>query len=624
LFDVWWRWSREKEFVVANGYMGKFLDVDLTKQEFEDLPLSEELTRDYIGGYGIGVKILYDRMKPNVDALGPDNILGLLTGPMTGTPCIEGNRFVAVCKSPLTGTWGDANCGGTFGPHMKFAGYDGLLFTGIAEEPTYLLIEDGEASLHDASDLWGMDSNETEDILIERHGRGTQVATIGQAGENQSLIACIMNDKGRAAGRSGVGAVMGSKKLKAVVVKGKAQVPIPNISRARDVRRRMLKEANAGLYDFFHETGTLGLTSPSAMSGDSPVKNWGGSGMADFEEGFENYKEENIMPLQSKRYGCWRCSLACGGHMKATEGPYKGVAHHKPEYETAASFGTMTLSTDIGALIKANEQCNRYGLDTISAGCTIAFVIECFENNIITLEDTDGIPMNWGNVESIVAMTDKLALREGFGDVIADGVKVAAERIGRGSEEYAIHVQGQELPMHDPRLEPALATTYTMDATPGRHTQGHEGGIPGGLDLERGDKYDYTGKGDAHRITSALMHTVNSAGICQFGYMTYGLNLLTEFMTVISGEEWDADRCVEAGERIGTLRHMFNLREGLNPAEFDYSPRMVRGMESGNLRGVDVDIKTLQKEYMEAADWDTTTARPSDAKLDALGLGFAK
>jgi len=360
------------------------------------------------------------------------------------------------------------------------------------------------------------------------------------------------------------------------------------------------------------------------MSGDSPVKNWGGSGMADFEEGFENYKEENIMPLQSKRYGCWRCSLACGGHMKATEGPYKGVAHHKPEYETAASFGTMTLSTDIGALIKANEQCNRYGLDTISAGCTIAFVIECFENNIITLEDTDGIPMNWGNVESIVAMTDKLALREGFGDVIADGVKVAAERIGRGSEEYAIHVQGQELPMHDPRLEPALATTYTMDATPGRHTQGHEGGIPGGLDLERGDKYDYTGKGDAHRITSALMHTVNSAGICQFGYMTYGLNLLTEFMTVISGEEWDADRCVEAGERIGTLRHMFNLREGLNPAEFDYSPRMVRGMESGNLRGVDVDIKTLQKEYMEAADWDTTTARPSDAKLDALGLGFAK
>ena len=609
---------------MANGYMGKLLDVDLTTQGFEDLPLTEEMCRDYIGGYGIGAKILYDRMEPNVDPLGPNNILGLLTGPMTGTPCIEGNRFVVVCKSPLTGTWGDANCGGTFGPHMKFAGYDGLIFTGIAENPTYLLIEEGVPSLHDASDLWGLDSNKTEDILIERHGRGTQVASIGQAGEKLSLISCIMNDKGRAAGRSGVGAVMGSKKLKAVVVRGKAQVPIPNVSRARQVRSRLLQSADEGMYDFFHDAGTIGLTSPSAVSGDSPVKNWGGSGMADFKQGVENFKEEVVMPLQSKRYGCWRCSLACGGHMRAKEGPYEGIAHHKPEYETAAAFGTMALNTNFGSLIKINEQCNRYGLDTISAGCTIAFVIECFENNIITLEDTDGIPMNWGNVESIVAMTDKLALREGFGDVIADGVKVAAERIGRGSEEYAIHVQGQELPMHDPRLEPALATTYTMDATPGRHTQGHEGGIPGGLDLERGDKYDYTGKGDAHRITSALMHTVNSAGICQFGYMTYGLNLLTEFMTVISGEEWDADRCVEAGERIGTLRHMFNLREGLNPAEFDYSPRMVRGMESGNLRGVDVDIKTLQKEYMEAADWDTTTARPSDAKLDALGLGFAK
>ncbi len=609
---------------MANGYMGKLLDVDLTTGELKDFPLTDEMCQTYIGGYGIGAKILYDRMKPNVDPLGPDNILGLITGPMTGTPCIEGNRFVAVCKSPLTNTWGDANCGGTFGPHLKFAGYDGVVLAGAADSPTYLLIEEGVASLHDASDLWGMDSNEVEDVLIARHGRGSQVACIGQAGEKLSLISCIMNDKGRAAGRSGVGAVMGSKKLKAIVVKGTAEVPVPDLDNVKEMRRRHLKVYDEGMYDFFHISGTMGLTSGAALNGDAPIKNWGGAGPVDFEQGIEKFEWDTVKDYQSRRYGCWRCSLACGGHTSVKEGKFKGVAHHKPEYETAGAFGTMTLNDDFPSLIKLNEQCNRYGLDTISAGVTIAFVIECFENNLLTLEDTDGIEMTWGNVDSIVAMTDKLGLREGFGDVIADGVRKAAERIGKGSEQYAIHVQGQELPMHDPKFEPALATTYVMDATPGRHTQGQEGIVPPGLDLERGDKYDYTGKGELHRTMASLMHVVNAAGICEFGYMTYGVNFLVDFMTAITGTEWDVDKFVETGERIGTLRHAFNLREGLNPLEFYVPPRMIgeRPLKVGNVRGVTVDLKTLTSEYLEAVDWDPKTTRPSDKKLEALGLGF--
>lgn len=609
---------------MANGYMGKMLDVNLTTGKLEDLPLSDDLCADYIGGYGMGVKLLYDRMKPNVDPLGPDNILALITGPMTGTPCIEGNRFVAVCKSPLTGTWGDANCGGTWGPNLKFAGYDGVILTGAADKPTYISIEEGVAAIHDAADLWGLDSNEVEDVLVERHGKGSQVACIGQAGEKLSLISCIMNDKGRAAGRSGVGAVMGSKKLKAIVVKGTAEVPVPDIEKTRELRSKHIKVYDEGMYDFFHVSGTVGLTSDSAINGDSPVKNWGGAGTEDFVEGAKALEWDTIKSYQSRRYGCWRCTLACGGHTEVKEGKYAGVAHHKPEYETAAAFGTMTLTADFPSLIKVNEQCNRYGLDTISAGAAIAFVVECFENNILTLEDTDGLAMNWNNEASIVAMLDKLGTREGFGDVIADGVKVAAEKIGKGSEQYAIHVQGQELPMHDPRFEPALGTTYVMDATPGRHTQGHEGIVPPGIDLDRGDKYDYTGKGDFHRSQAALMHVVNAAGICMFGYMTYGVNFLVDFMTAITGREWDVEKFVHTGERIGTLRHAFNLREGLNPLDFNVPVRMIGEppIETGNLRGVTVDLKTLTREYMEAADWDTKTSRPSDKKLEALGLGF--
>jgi len=604
--------------------MGKLLNVDLASGQLQDEVLDEALCRNFIGGYGIGAKLLYERMPAKADPLGPANILGLLTGPLTGTPCIEGNRFVVVCKSPLTGTWGDANCGGTFGPHLKFAGYDGVLVRGIAAKPVYIYIEDGRAELRDASRLWGLDTNETEAALKAEHGRKTQVASIGPAGEKLALIACIINDLGRAAGRSGVGAVMGSKRLKAIAVKGSLAVPIADEARAKQLRRTYMKRTG-GAYEIFSNYGTVGITGYSAWSGDSPVKNWGGVGTTDFPTGKTKFEDDTVIAYQDKKYGCWHCTISCGGHMKVKEaGPYQGTEHHKVEYETAAAFGSMTLNDDFPSLIKINELCNRYGFDTISAGCTIAFAIECYENELLTPADTGGIELTWGNHAAIVQVLEKMAQREGIGAVLADGAKRAAERIGRGAAAYAIHIQGQEVPMHDPKYEPALATTYQMDATPARHTQGGAYWFPPEFQVPKGfDKYQYSGKGPLHKELACLVHVLNAAGICLFGWSSYDYHFIPDFLTTVTGWDYSLEECVRAGERIANMRHAFNLREGLNPLQFAVPPRVIGDppQSEGPLKGVQVDIATQVRELCAALDWDPVTAKPSRKKLEELGLG---
>ncbi len=614
---------------MARGYMGKTLEVDLSTGRIDEETLDESLCRDFIGGYGLGARILYDRMDAGVDALGPDNLLGFYTGPLTGSPSIEGNRFVTVCKSPLTDTWGDANCGGTFGPHLKFAGYDGVLFSGIADHPVYLYIDDGKAELRDATSLWGLDSNETEDTLRETlggsNGKGRQkieIACIGPAGERLSLLSAIMNDKGRAAGRSGVGAVMGSKNLKAIAVTGRAEVPLFDADKARALRKEYMKRTG-GAHELFLKYGTIGITGDSAMNGDSPVKNWGGVGPVDFPSGRDKFRDETLIAYQDKKYGCWKCTMACGGHMSVKEpGPYQGVAHHKVEYETAASWGTMTLTDDFPAMIKINDLCNRYGFDTIGAGCTAAFAVECYENGVLTKEDTDGIELSWGNEEALVALLEKMARREGIGDVLADGTRRAAERIGNGAAEFAMHVQGSEVPMHDPKFQPGLATTYKMDATPGRHTQGHEDMPPVFDGWPEHDKYTYTGKADLHKKCSEMIHVVNAAGVCIFAYLAYDWNFMPGFLTAVTGWDIDTDECYVIGERIADMRHAFNLREGLNPLQFEVPARLVGNpaQTEGNLRGITVDIDTQVREYCASMDWDPETAVPSRERLLELGL----
>ena len=613
---------------MAGGYMGKVLFVDLSKDELKGEALDEKLCREFMGGYGIGARIIYSRQKAGVDPLGPENILGFMTGPLTGTATPFGSRYgVVVGKSPLTGGWGDANSGGDFGPYLKFAGYDGVFFTGVSEKPVYLFIKDGKAELRDATHLWGKGVDETEDMLKAELGKEVRVASIGPAGEKLSLISAIINNKGRAAGRSGVGAVMGSKKLKAIAVIGTAKIPVANSEEVNKLRKKYMADMKGPIVDSMRKFGTSGGTAIWAHNGDTPVKNWGGVGMRDFPNP-SLISGENVIKYEEKRYGCYRCPISCGAHMKAGKGEYKYKAGaDRPEYETMGMFGPNCLNDNVESIIMANDICNRCGLDTISTAATIAFAIECYENGVITKEDTDGIEMTWGNHRAIVAMTEKIAKRESFGAMLADGVKVAAERIGRGADKYAIHVHGQELPAHDPKLRPAYATAYQSDPTPGRHTQEglectEKGFVPAGLELPSLDKYTYTGKGKSEALFRNKNHLFNASGVCQFSTYFLPWDTMDKFLSLVTGWQLSPEEITTMCERISAMRQAFNLREGLSHKDFKLPGRAIGEppLKEGPVANITVDVDTLVSEYYKALDWDAETGKPSQKRLQELGL----
>jgi len=609
---------------MTRGYMGKILFVDLSTNKLRDEVLDEKLSRQFIGGYGLGARILFSQQKAGVDPLGPDNTLGFLTGPFTGTPALSGTRHTVVAKSPLTSGWGDANSGGYFGAFMKFAGYDAVFFTGISEKPAYLFINNGKAELRDAAYLWGKDTRQTEDILKAELGKSVEVACIGPSGENLSLISAVISMT-RTAARSGLGAVMGSKKLKAVAVKGNMKVPLADEAKVKALRKEYQAKLGGHIV-WLKPTGTPFLVIPGVQNGDSPVKNWGGVGVIDFPD-FEPIGADAVIERRAKRYACYLCPIGCGGYMKEGSGGYKYEAGaRRPEYETIAMFGTNCLNNNLESIIKVNDICDRYGIDTISAGATIAMAIECFENGLITRADTDGIEMTWGNHKAIVAMTEKLAKREGFGAVLADGVKVAAEKIGRGADKCAMHIQGQELPAHDPKHAFNYATSYRLDPTPGRHFVGSElsdaPGHPSGL-LPRFDLKSFAGRGEARRIGSNFHQAVVCTGTCLFVYWAFpNIDPIAEFMSAVTGWEVTNDELLETGERISNLRQAFNVREGLNSLQFKVPDRVLGRppLKEGPLAGITIDEDTMIKEYFAAMDWDIKTAKPSKKKLQELGL----
>ena len=609
------------------GYMGNMLHVDLSNGEIREEVPGEELYHSFIGGYGIGVRTIYSRQRGNVDPLGPDNIIGFATGPLTGVPGTFGSRYTVMAKSPLTGTWGDANSGGEFGPYLKFAGYDAVFFEGISPNPVYLYIDNGKAQLKDASHLWGKDTNETEDILKSELGQAVRISCIGPAGEKLSLISCIVNDKGRAAGRSGLGAVMGSKKLKAVVVRGEKSVPVFDEEKLRKLSDEYLGKELGLVATLIKQQGTPFSLAFVAHSGDSPIKNWGGVGVRDFPN-VQAIGGQALMDYVEDKYGCWECPLSCGALMREGRKYQYEPGVHRPEYETLAAFGTMCLNEDVESIIKANDICNRYGLDTISAGSAVAFAIECYENGLIAQEDTDGIELSWGDAEAIVALTEKIAKREGFGTILADGVKRAAEKIGNGSEQYAVHVGGQELPMHDPRLLPGLAIAYQGDATPGRHTQAALGFVelggtpPMEVELPPLDKYTYTGKGPVEAMFKNHLHVVNCAGVCSFYSMALPVGAIPKLLAAVTGWERSQNDLNVAGERIANIRQAFNFREGIKPKDLRLVGRPAGDppLDEGPTAGIKIDAATLRDEFIEAMGWDVETGKPSKNKLEELGL----
>jgi aldehyde:ferredoxin oxidoreductase len=593
---------------MARGYREKILFINLSTGEIRQETPGESLYRDFIGGYGIGARILYSRQKGGIDPLGPENTLGFLTGPLTGTGATFAGRYGVVAKSPLTGGWGDSNSGGHFGPYLKFSGYDAVFFAGIAASPVYLFLNDGKAELKDASHLWGKDCFVTEDTLKAELGEEVEVSCIGPSGEKLSLIACIVNRRGAVAGRSGLGAVMGSKKLKAIAAAGKPEVAVFDLKKVNRLRQEhvaaMRKSSGMETLEGFHKYGTSHVAEGFAHSGNTPVKNWGGVGVIDFPDASGLSGDAAIANLE-RRTGCWHCPVGCEGRLKAGAGEYKYPAGtRRVEYETQAAFGTMCCNGNTESLNMVNHLCNSYGLDTISGGTTMAFAIECYENGIITKADTDGIELGWGNHRGIVAMTEKMVRREGFGDVLADGVRAAAEKIGRGAEAYAVHIGGQELGMHDPKFpsvpDATSAARYQMDATPGRHTQMNFG------------------------PAAFTFQLVNATGWCMFSDLVGGntLKYITAFMSAVTGWDRSEDELLKAGERIYNMRHVFNLREGINPIRHKIHGRIIGRppQKEGPLAGSTADIEAQVYWGLGALDWSRATARPSRKKLLELGL----
>ncbi len=603
------------------GAMGKILWVDLSIGNFREEQFDEPTARRCLGGYGLGARILWDRQKAGVDPLGPDAILGFVTGILTGTDAVGGSRYTVVGKSPLTGGWGDANSGGSFGPRLKTAGYDAVFFTGRSERPVYLHIGGGSAELRWACPLWGKDTVETEDILRGQHGKDLEIACIGPAGEKLALIAAVINNKGRAAGRSGLGAVMGSKRLKAVAVQGDLPVPVAEPELMRELRKKHVASLT-GHAEQLHATGTPGIYEMCCAIDDAPAKNWAGVAAVDLPT-YASCGGEAVLAKQKRRFACWRCPIACGGHMHAGDGEYRyREGTHKPEYETLAMFDSNCLNDNLDSIIVANELCNRYGLDTISAGACIAFTMECYERGILTKEDTDGLEMTWGNHQALVAMTEKIGRREGFGDILADGLKRAAARVGRDADRYAMHIGGQEIAGHDPRGGWSFAIGYGCDPTPGRHNQG--GGLhPPALGVPEVPPDQKTGRGPYHKASTNFMHAVSALGLCHFVAGAYpSADQLVEALHAVTGwQDLTKEELLVTGERITNMRQAFNIREGLQ-TPFLHPDRM-RGVPpktEGPRAGISFTHEEIYDQYLVEMDWDTKTGKPSKAKLLELGL----
>lgn len=654
------------------AYMGKILWVDLTRGEFRDEEIGEEVYQRFLSGYGLAAKVIFEKQPAGVDPLGPDNIFGVVNGLLTLTGSLFTGRWMVVGKSPLTGGWGDANCGGSFAPALKRTGYDGIFFTGQSENPVYLLIDGDKKELVDAAEYWGRDAIETEDALIEKHGKRFKAAVIGSGGENLSRISGVVTDRGRIAARSGLGAVMGSKKLKALCLAGKTKVEVHDREKMLELRNTFARKLDRDKFldaIFFGKFmgllgklqkhmgaqmamagelfkidlriwGTSGLTAMCAENGDAPIKNSAGDGY-DFPafKKAVHIGDNAVKKYQQKRYKCYSCPLGCGGTCRVDDGPYPIGETHKPEYETLCALGSLLLTDDLPALFKANEMLNRAGIDSISCGVTIAWAIEAFEKGALSEADTDGLKPVWGDGETMLAMVEKIIRGEGIGKLLMNGVKVASEKTGQGSEAYAIHAGGQELPMHDPRFDAGFGMAYENEPTPGRHTIASYTYI----DLMNlstktkqmpkrpiihslHERYATEDKGRTQSIVSAYTDILNGVGMCLFGAGVGGDPPLVEWINAATGWEMDFEEYLEIGRRIKTLRQAFNAREGIRPKQTRMTDR-ARGnppLERGANKGITPDFDTLGDDYYTAMGWNRETGKPLPETLDHLGLNQVK
>ncbi|BDB01776.1 aldehyde ferredoxin oxidoreductase family protein [Clostridium botulinum] len=598
------------------GYNGKILRIDLTNRNCTLEPLDEEKAKKFIGARGLGVKTLLEEIDPKIDPLSIENKLVIVTGPITGAPMPTSGRYMVVTKAPLTGTIAISNSGGKWGTELKNAGYDMIIVQGKSEVPVYVNIEDDKIEIKEANHLWGKTSLETTKILCNENNERAKVLCIGPAGEKLSLMAAIMNDIDRAAGRGGVGAVMGSKNLKAIVVKGSGKVKVVNEEEAKKVsleKIKILREdpvAGGGLPTY----GSAVLVNIINENGVHPVRNFQKSytDEADKISG-ETLTEDCLV----RKNPCYRCPIACGRWVKLDDGTECGG----PEYETLWSFGSDCDVYDLNAINVANMLCNEYGLDTISAGATIAAAMELYEKGYIKDEDIkeDGLSLKWGDAEAVVGWTKKMALREGFGDKMADGSYRLCESYG--VPEFSMTVKKQELPAYDPRGIQGHGITYAVNNRGGCHIKGYMIspeilGYP-----EKLDRFSLEGKAAYAKVFHDLTAVIDSLGLCIF--TTFGLGVqdyVDMYNVVVGGKLHDAESIMEAGDRIWTLEKLFNLEAGIDSSHDTLPKRLLKEpIPEGPSKGCVHKLSELLPEYYAVRGWDKNGI-PTEDTLKKLGL----
>ncbi|HDJ24149.1 MAG TPA: aldehyde:ferredoxin oxidoreductase [Candidatus Aminicenantes bacterium] len=617
------------------GYSGKQLRISLDSGKVSVESINPQVLRKYIGGAGYGARILYDELQKGIDPLSKANKLIFATSPLSLNQ-IPGGGCVIVCfKSPLTNAWSESKCGSDFGPELKRAGYDAVIIEGRSENPVYIVINDEDIAIKPAEHLTGKSISEKIKMIREELGdQKISVMCIGPAGEKLVKIAVALSDQ-RAAGRCGVGAVMGSKNLMGIAVKGSKKVRVAQPERLKEAIKKAMKvvrknEVAAG----FKEHGTTGEMIANDAAGDWPTKNWQSNHWGKAEEIYNEFYNKYLI----KNHACYRgCPIACGRVAEVKEGKYKTAVHEGCEYESLSAFTAFVLNENVEAAIQASYLCNEYGIDTISAGAIIAFAMECYEHGVIKKKDIGDLDLSWGNPAALSEMIRLISMREGLGDILAEGVKTASKILGKGSEKFAIHGKGLEAPAHDPRSGKALAVTYGTANRGMCHIHPLEGmaydsgkfdfGLVkyGLVDPNTIHRWDEKGKGKSVKILQDGLIVPDILSTCKF-FLYAGLTIdnYADMLSALTGWEIDGRELLKVGERVINLQRLFNIREGFNRDD-DLIPERVRqrpsfGIYQDEPRCVIKDYEGMLNEYYEARGWDLITGKPSKDKLRELGL----
>jgi len=622
-----------------NGYAGKILRVNLSSETFNVEDLSEKDARMYLGGAGLAAKILYEELPKGVEPLSSGSKIIFATGPLTAT-FAPGSGSVDVCfKSPLTEIWGEARAGSDWGPALKKAGYDLLIIESKVDQPKYLKIDNDKIELKDAQELVGLTTSEKTSFLKKELGNDFEIASIGPAGEKKVLYSSVMlGDGSRAAGRTGAGAILGSKNLLSIAVRGNKKITIARPEEFKSVCRESATKLlsytpNLGL----KTDGTTGDLGKCDDAGDWPTKNWHSNSWGKGQELYDQFRKNNLVGP----HACYKgCILFCGRIAKVDSGKWKTPVHEGTEYESISAFTAFIMNDDIDAAVHATYLCNEYGLDTISTGAVIAFAMECYEKGILSKDDLDGLDMNWGNMDSAVEIVKKIASRDGIGDLLANGVVRASKVIGKGSEEFAINVKGLEGPAHDPRSGKALSLTYGVGNIGMSHIHPIEGMAYDAYKVDFGlmpyglknpnevDRFEEKGKGEASKLLHDFGIVPDIIGICKF-YIYAGLTPddISKELSTLTGWNINGKELLKIGERVYNLQRMFNVREGVSRKDDEIPERIKQIPEFGKYSNIPKctinDYELMLKEYYEARGWDENGVPKAD-KLAELGLDWVK